>query len=313
VKAAFQAELQPMARPRAGQAPNGKPKRNENRAEQAERRLHGGHSKNHGDAEKDAGNQVAAIGEEIDFVFGKLEPGFQSSDASLDDSVIFVVQPELIAAIEEDGGDLFFVGSEHADVGFAAIEGVRASLFLDAEVATDSHVQNGGRKSFIVKAHADEEACARGREIRGRLIERHDDAASRIAADGVPGEGIVEKKEKQAEQDEQGDAIVGQKIVPLLLRSGRGDESLRPGEDNGETFVRAKRRSGCKEERAIGLLAVRESALEGMLQSAEAVEGDAALRNALRQRDRGGGLVDTEDPAVAGDVPIHFVVVGEKS
>jgi hypothetical protein len=144
----------------AGQAPNGKPKRNENRAEQAERRLHGGHSKDHGDAEKDAGNQVAAIAEEIDFVFGKLEPGFQSSDASLDDSVIFVVQPELIAAIEEDGADLFFVGSEHADVGFAAIEGVRASLFLDAEVATDSHVQNGGRKSFIVKTHADEEACA---------------------------------------------------------------------------------------------------------------------------------------------------------
>jgi len=145
-----------------------------------------------------------------------------------------------------------------------------------------------------------------------RLIGRHDDAASGVAAHGVPSESIVEKKEKQAEQDEQGDAIVGQKIIPLLLRSGRRHESFWPGEDDGQAFVRATWRSSFKVERTIGLLAVRECAVEecgGPVKPSR----ERSLAAMFCGSDRGGCVVDGEDPAVAADVPIHFLGGGEKS
>ncbi len=51
-----------------------------------------------------------AVGEEIDFLLVPFEPAFQRRHAAADDRVIFVVQPQLVAAAEHLIRQLLFVG-----------------------------------------------------------------------------------------------------------------------------------------------------------------------------------------------------------
>jgi hypothetical protein len=74
---------------------------------------------------------IAGIGDKIDFLLSGLEPFFNGLLSSLNDGVVFLVQPQFAATVEKLTGNLLLIGSEDAGVFASGVERVGASLLLD--------------------------------------------------------------------------------------------------------------------------------------------------------------------------------------
>ena len=160
--------------------------------------------------------EIAGIGDEIDFVLGALKPLLDGEQSGLDDLMIFLTQPDFLAPLEQHAGDLLLVRSEHALIFVGEGEHIGTCFFPDFQVAARGHVQNCGGERLVVEAHADQIAHTRRRESRRWIIERHDDPRTRVAAHLRPGNQIVEKQDQEAGTQEKRVAIVPEEIFGFL-------------------------------------------------------------------------------------------------
>ena len=226
--------------------------------------------------------------------------------------LIFVVQPDLRPSAEQNCGNLLLVGRENAIVLSRESERVGAVFVADCQEATRRHVENRGGERLVIEAHANQIAHLRRRKICRRFIQCHDDARGRIAANRRPHDQIVEQQSQQPAGQQKCVAVITEEILHLLGESGRRHKSLRPGNHNAEPLMKRKRFAGRKHERAT-FGGSGQPRLARTSRPRESRKMHLIGGNRGWQVHGGGGMINRERPAQAGDVPIEFIVVREKT
>src|SRR5688572_18350355 len=181
---------------------------------------------------------------------------------------------------------------------------------LDAQPALDGECQHRSRETPIVVAHA-RQVAHRGRRVApGWFVVRHDDAPGRIAPDRVPGVPVIENQQPEPGGREQRRPRVAEQVAGAARRARRGDVTLGPARDDGESFARPESARGAVGGDA-GVEARGPFAAFRPLGAGVRLDADRLRGHFGGQHDFGADLVDRERPPVARDVPVELVVIGE--
>jgi len=293
----------------AADRPAGQPDRHEQRGDQVGREGDGAEQ---GEAcQRQARDQPARIAQEIDLLEAERELAFERGDRVLDALMVDVLELERAAGGEQllEGGAL--VGRQRLGAAAAARQAVAAALVLDGQPALDRHVDHGRGEGLLVEVHAHQVAHGGGREALGRMEQREDGAARRIAADAPPGHEVIGEGEDQPDRGDDDRGIIAQHSDPLRPRRRRFDHALLPGKRDGQALIGPEPPGGSELRVADSAAADRVVAALLALRAGigHLIEGAGAGR----QLDRRPNALDREDPAIAGDVPVELVVVLEEA
>ena len=186
----------------------------------------------------------------------------------------------------------------------------QAAIVLDQpNVPFDRGIDQGRREAAIVVTLADDIAHGRRRQFVRRREDRHHRSGAGIASGALPGKVKEADQSTQAEHRYQWRRPVGQDPARPSGGGGRVDHALGKSRRHGKTLPRRQGRIGREADRPAAFTGDAGIAARFALESG--IDRPLAEPGRRGQGDGYAGMVDRQAPAVAGDVPVQFVMTLE--
>ena len=168
-------------------------------------------------------------------------------------------------------------------------------------------------EAFVVVAHAHDVAGGPGGDA-ARWFEAGDHGAlRRIHSDQEPHDDVVDRHERQPNERDAGRWIGEQHGLCTVDKCRLAHESLWKRCHNGQALAESERLGRLKTRATLIVQRRDEVGGLGSLRAGVALHANLIHGDARWQRDRSAGLLDGKVPAIAGDVPVEFVVVLKES
>ncbi len=185
-------------------------------------------------------------------------------------------------------------------------------VLLDPQVAPHAQVNQGGSEGIVPELLVvDVGGHGRG-DALGGVEEGDDGPGAEVLAPAAPYQDVVDEDQHHRQGREVLAPALGEGRpgLPLEVVLRRVDEALGEARHDGEALPDPEGDRGLEPGRVTGRPA---HGVLGAGTLGAGVPGDLLHGDVLRQGDQGGGPVDGEIPAGAGDVPVEFVVVLEEA